>query len=98
MEQIECRGAKAMINRQWPYWWDDPLRITNHARRRMRERAISETVVRTALQDCRSLSPQADGETWIACSILEGTQWRFVMKPNLALRVLEMITLYPLHE
>ena len=64
----------------------------------MRERAISETVVHTALQDCRSLSPQADGETWIAYSILEGIQWRFVMKPNLALRVLEMITLYPQHE
>jgi len=64
----------------------------------MRERAISETAVRTALQDCHSLSPQADGETWMACANLEGMQWRFVMKPNLALRVLEMITLYPLHE
>lgn len=64
----------------------------------MRERAISETAVRTALQDCRSLSPQADGETWMVCANLESIQWRFVMKPNLALRVLEMITLYPLQE
>ena len=84
-----------MLQRRWPHWWDDPISISHHARRRMQARGVSETTLRLMLEDSDSLRIQPAKDTWIATTILRGVTWEIVIKPDLQSRRILVVTLYP---
>jgi len=85
-----------MLYRRWPFWWDFPVTFTPHALDRMKERGVSETDARIALEDCESLGPQEGRRTWIAHAEMKGGAWKFIVRPDIEARNLIVVTMYPL--
>lgn len=79
-----------------PYWWGWPLEFPEHVRRRMRERSFCETDVRRMLFQPLEISASSGVERWAVNSRLDGRTWRIILEPDLAARVIVVVTAYPL--
>jgi hypothetical protein len=77
-----------------PPWWDWPLELTPHIKRRMRQRRFSETDLRSMLATSVRLAPDAeDGRFLVECR-LGREHWDVVVEPDFDRCILWAITAY----
>lgn len=81
-------------SREGPDWWDWELEFTPHLIKRMVDRRFNEAELRTMLADASDYVQMPDGRS-IVFTKREGRQWEVIVEPDLADRVLLVITAYP---
>ena len=79
----------------WPEWWDWPLVVTSHVRRRMVDRGFSETDLRQMLADARDLVPDDEPGRAAVLTEREGDRWQVIVEPNPITERLVVVTAYP---
>ena len=77
-----------------PPWWDWELFLTKPVQRRMVQRGLSETDLRTMMEDAVAVIP--DRRSWrrLVQTVRGSEQWEIVLDPNPDLRVLVVVTAY----
>ncbi|MGD0656165.1 MAG: hypothetical protein ABSA16_17650 [Thermoguttaceae bacterium] len=81
-------------SREWPDWWDWELEFTPHLTKRMVDRQFNEAELRTMLADASDYVQMPGGRS-IVFTKREGRHWEVIVEPDLADRVLLVITAYP---
>ncbi len=77
-----------------PPWWDWPLGLTAHIKRRMRQRGFSETELRGMLGSSVGLQPHVAEGRFIADCRHGRERWQVILEPDYERTVLWAITAY----
>lgn len=79
----------------WPEWWNWELDVSGHVRLRMTERSFNETDLRMMLADATALAPDVEPGRWMVETRWDGWPWKIIVEPEFTLRLLVVITAYP---
>ena len=79
----------------WPDWWYWDLELSPHLLKRMVERRFSETDLRAMLQGIHICNPDLEPGRWVIKALQDDETWEIIVEPDEALRLLVVITAYP---
>lgn len=87
----------ARIDTSLPEWWSWPIELTTHAIKRMNQRHVCEVDLRTMFHDADSPlhTSTHDPGRYNIRSRLHGKTWDIIVEPDRKVRVLVIITMYP---
>lgn len=80
---------------EWPYWWEWELEMSTHVLRRMRDRAFSETDLRSMLAVATGYRASDVTSRWVAVTDFAGEPWEVVVEPDFSTERLVVVTAYP---
>ena len=89
-------GGQRLVDAAWPPWWDWELELSPHLLKRMVDRQFSETTLRRMLEEARSYHPDTEPGRWVIVARHAKGAWEVIVEPDEALRLLVVITAYPL--
>lgn len=78
-----------------PGWWHWDLELGRHLLERMRDRGFSEVDLRPMIERATAVHRSAEWARWIVETRHDGRPWQVVVEPDFALRLLIVITAYP---
>ena len=78
-----------------PKWWEWELEISPHLVKRMADRDFTELDVRSMLQGATRVRPDVEPGRWIVSSRRRRRRWEVIIEPDPEVRVLIVITAYP---
>jgi hypothetical protein len=78
-----------------PEWWEWELEVSPHLVKRMADRDFTELDVRSMLQGATRVRPDAEPGRWIVSSHRRRRRWEVIVEPDPEVRVLIVITAYP---
>lgn len=80
----------------WPEWWDWELEFSPHLLKRMMDRGFTEIEVRLMMDNATALREAEVPLRWIAETAHDSCPWSIIVEPDMADRLLIVITAYPL--
>ena len=83
-------------DRDWPVWWHWPLEFTPHLMKRMVDRDFTEVDLRTMLEEAGGFVPDVEPGRWIIEASHGGRAWHVIVEPDETLKLLVIVTAYPL--
>ncbi len=78
----------------FPWWWNWELRITNHMKKRMPEREVTELDLRAMLERASRLEPSEASGRFLVYTRHAGQPWIVVVEPETDTRRLAVITAF----
>lgn len=79
----------------WPAWWDWELELSSHLLKRMVDRRLSETDLRSMMERAVSLREDTELGRWIVGVTHQSTPWEVIVEPDAGDKLLVVITAYP---
>ena len=79
----------------WPPWWQWELEFTPHLEKRMVQRDFTEIDLRSMLAAAKGYRADVVAERWIIETRHRGRAWEVIVEPDVAERLLVVITAYP---
>ena len=88
-----------MGRRGWPEWWEWELELSPHLLKRMVDRRFTEVDLRRMLERASGHREDVvvDGR-WVIETRHRGKPWEVIVEPDWALRLLVVVTAYPVWE
>jgi hypothetical protein len=77
-----------------PRWWAFELRFSDHAKKRIADRGISELEVRTILVGPVRIAPDPQPGRIRVTGSISGTEWTIVLEPDLDQSQLIVVTVF----
>jgi hypothetical protein len=80
---------------RWPEWWGWDLELSPHLLKRMTDRGFSEVELRSMMELAAEARPDEHPDRWLVITKHEGKHWEVIVEPDVADRILVVITAYP---
>jgi hypothetical protein len=78
-----------------PAWWDWDLEMSEHVLDRMEDRGFTEIDVSSMLMKARTIRGDIGAGRWIVSAFHHQRRWEIILEPDIAERLLLVITVYP---
>ncbi|MBI2840174.1 MAG: DUF4258 domain-containing protein [Acidobacteria bacterium] len=80
--------------KRWPEWWEWELELTPHLQKRMTDRGFSEIDLRKMLKCATGYRPDVVPGRWVIETRHRKAPWEVIVEPDVAERVLAVVTAY----
>ena len=80
---------------EWPGWWDWDLELSPHLLKRMEDRRFTEVGLRHMIDRASGCRPDAAPGRWVVETRHRRRAWRVIVEPDEGLRVVVVITAFP---
>jgi hypothetical protein len=80
----------------WPEWWLWEIESSPHLLKRMVDRGFSEADLRLMLEDAAGYHINHEPGRWVIETMHAGMHWEVVVEPDTTIRVLVIVTAYPI--
>jgi hypothetical protein len=84
--------------RKRPRWWTWELELSPHLHKRMLDRGFNEVDLRIMIEATRRIRRDVVGGRWVIETRFRRTRWEVIVEPDHELRLLVVVTAYPLAE
>jgi hypothetical protein len=81
--------------KRWPEWWEWELEVSPHVLKRMADRDFTELDIRSMLQRAMRVRRDIVPGRWVVGTRLGRRRWDVIVEPDPEVRVLIVVTAYP---
>ena len=87
-----------MSRREWPEWWNWELELSPHLLKRMGDRRFTEVDLRRMLERASGYRQDVVEGRWLIATRHRSKAWEVIVEPDWELRLLVVVTAYPVWE